>query len=305
MPALIIHGGAGSARTRAARDEIRTSLADIARAAWNMVLDGAPALNVAVEAARLLEDDPLFNAGLGSKLQSDGVARLSAALMDGKHECFSGVINVEGLLNPIQLCRHLQTARDRVLAGEGALRLARELGLPEGDVITDAARENWERALEGETGTIGAVIRDQSGHIAAATSTGGRGMEAVGRVSDSATVAGNFASPSGGASCTGIGEDLVDGALAARLVAALDAGSYEVVAEAGELEAVVEALGAADLEVTSDQVLFVPDNRVAVAGDDAASLLKMLDLLDDCDDVQSVHHNADIDQAAIEAYANS
>ena len=88
-------------------------------------------------------------------------------------------------------------------------------------------------------------------------------------------------------------------------VAALDAGSYEVVAEAGELEAVVEALGAADLEVTSDQVLFVPDNRVAVAGDDAASLLKMLDLLDDCDDVQSVHHNADIDQAAIEAYANS
>ena len=224
MPALIIHGGAGSARTRAARDEIRTSLADIARAAWNMVLDGAPALNVAVEAARLLEDDPLFNAGLGSKLQSDGVARLSAALMDGKHECFSGVINVEGLLNPIQLCRHLQTARDRVLAGEGALRLARELGLPEGDVITDAARENWERALEGETGTIGAVIRDQSGHIAAATSTGGRGMEAVGRVSDSATVAGNFASPSGGASCTGIGEDIVDGALAARLVAALDAG---------------------------------------------------------------------------------
>ena len=224
MPALIIHGGAGSARTRAARDEIRTSLAGIARAAWSMVLDGAPALDVAVEAAKLLEDDPLFNAGLGSKLQSDGAARLSAALMDGEHECFSGVINVEGLLNPIQLCRHLQTARDRVLAGEGALRLARELGLPEGDVITDAARENWERALEGETGTIGAVIRDQSGHIAAATSTGGRGMEAVGRVSDSATVAGNFASPSGGASCTGIGEDIVDGALAARLVAALDAG---------------------------------------------------------------------------------
>ena len=224
MPALIIHGGAGGARTRAAREEIRQSLAGIARAAWSMVLDGAPALDVAVEAARMLEDDPLFNAGLGSKLQSDGAARLSAALMDGKCECFSGVINVEGLLNPIQLCRHLQTARDRVLAGEGALRLARELGLPEGDVVTDAARENWERALEGETGTIGAVIRDQSGHIAAATSTGGRGMEAVGRVSDSATVAGNFASPGGGASCTGIGEDIVDGALAARLVAALDAG---------------------------------------------------------------------------------
>ena len=108
-------------------------------------------------------------------------------------------------------------------SGEGALQRARTLGRAEGDVITEAARAIWRDAVEGETGTIGAVICDIRGDIAAATSTGGRGMEAVGRVSDSATVAGNFASPSAGVSCTGIGEDIVDGALAARLVASVDA----------------------------------------------------------------------------------
>jgi L-asparaginase len=225
MPALIIHGGAGRARDRTGRDAIRQSLADIAQQAWTMILNGSHARAVAVEAARLLEDDPLFNAGLGSKLQSDGGARLSAALMDGELERFSGVINVEGLLNPILLCEHLQTARDRVLAGAGALDRARALGLPEGNVKTASAIENWHRAREGETGTIGAVVCDTAGRIAAATSTGGRGMEAVGRVSDSATVAGNFATPRAGVSCTGIGEDIVDGALAARLVSAVDAGT--------------------------------------------------------------------------------
>ena len=86
MPALIIHGGAGRARTLAGQEAIRASLAHIAATAWAMVLDGTQAVDIAIEAARLLEDDPLFNAGLGSKLQSDGAARLSAALMDGARE---------------------------------------------------------------------------------------------------------------------------------------------------------------------------------------------------------------------------
>jgi len=80
---------------------------------------------------------------------------------------------------------------------------------------------------------------------------------------------------------------------------------WEVVCEPGEAEAVTSALQQAGATVDSDSVLFVPDSRVAVAGDDAAKLLKMLDLLDDCDDIQAVHHNADIDEAAIEAFRNS
>ena len=171
-----------------------------------------------------LEDNPLFNAGTGSKLQMDGGARLSAALMDGTSEIFSGVVNVEGLTNPIELAAHLQGDADRVLCGSGAFERAMELGLQTGDVRTREAIEAWRTGAEGFTGTVGVVALDANHRIAAATSTGGRGMERVGRVSDSATVAGNFASTAVGVSCTGIGEDIVNGALAARLVSTVEAG---------------------------------------------------------------------------------
>jgi L-asparaginase len=224
MPALIIHGGAGRPRDREVRDRIALALERIARNLWDQIEAGKSALDVAVDAAVQLEDDALFNAGLGSKLQRDGAARLSAALMDGKTARFSGVVNVEGLLNPIRLCAHLQNERDRVLSGQGALERAQALGLDEGDVRTQSAIDAWQRAIDGETGTIGAIVLDRHGHIAAATSTGGRGMEGIGRVSDSCTVAGNYATQHAGVSCTGIGEDIVDGALAVRLVAAVEAG---------------------------------------------------------------------------------
>lgn len=224
MPALILHGGTGAARPKPYRDAIAAALAEIADQVWPAVVGGESALSCAVKTAQLLEDNPLFNAGLGSKLQEDGGARLSAALMDGSTSRFSGVINAERLLNPILLAEKLQTERDRVLSGTGATAHAEQLGLSLGDVRTPEAIAAWEDAVEGATGTIGAVVLDVDGRIAAATSTGGRGMERVGRVSDSATVAGNFASHAGGISCTGIGEDIVDGALAARLVCALDGG---------------------------------------------------------------------------------
>ncbi len=224
MPALIIHGGAGRARNQEGQDAIARSLAHIASVCWSKIKDGESAMKVAVEAAVMLENDPLFNAGYGSKLQRDGQARLSAALMDGKDRRFSGVVNVQGILNPILLCQHLQAERDRVLAGEGASEKAKSLGLAEGDARSPAAIQAWKDAIDGETGTIGAVVFDQQGRIAAATSTGGRGMEGPGRVSDSCTVAGNYATPHAGVSCTGIGEDIVDGAMAVRIVTAVETG---------------------------------------------------------------------------------
>lgn len=224
MASLIIHGGAGGIRPRAERDHIATNLLAIARDAWSRIEAGASAMDAAVHATVMLEDDPLFNAGRGSKLQQDGAARLSAALMDGTAERFSGVVNVEGVVNPILLAAHLQRDRDRVLSGAGARDRALELGLAMGDVRTDRAIQTWRERVEGSTGTVGAVVVDLDHRIAAATSTGGRGFERVGRVSDSATVAGNFASPEAGVSCTGIGEDIIDGALATRLVARVEAG---------------------------------------------------------------------------------
>ncbi len=88
-------------------------------------------------------------------------------------------------------------------------------------------------------------------------------------------------------------------------VEALDEGSFEVVMEPNDVEAVAEALREAGSEIVSDNVLWVPDTRAKVAGGDAKRLLQLFDKLDDCDDVQHVHHNADIDAGAIEAFQNS
>jgi len=224
MPALIIHGGAGPARNKDGCREITLVLARIADLCWTQIQAGESAIDIVTRAAVELENNPLFNAGFGSKLQKDGAARLSAALMDGQRERFSGVVNVEGILNPILLCAHLQDERDRVLCGDGAREKARSIGLEEGNVRSPKAIDAWKKACEGETGTIGAVVVDKEGRIAVATSTGGRGMEGPGRVSDSCTVAGNYATTAAGVSCTGIGEDIVDGALAVRLVTAVEAG---------------------------------------------------------------------------------
>jgi L-asparaginase len=147
------------------------------------------------------------------------------------------VINAENLPNPILLCHHLLDERDRVLAGSGAVQRAQALGLPLGDVRTDAAIRTWKAAVEGETGTVGAVALDGAGFLCAASSTGGRGMERVGRVSDSCTVAGNHANDHCAATTTGVGEHIVDGALAVRLTEAsrrgedLHAAALELVQE--------------------------------------------------------------------------
>ena len=224
-PVLLIHGGAGRQVGPERAVAVAASLQAIAEAVHEGLRAGGTALDAVVEAIRRLEDDPLFNAGTGSKLQVDGAARLSASLADGAGERFSGVINVEGLANPIRLCRHLLDERDRVLAGAGALARARALGLREKDVRTERALAAWREASEGRHGTVGAVALDRHGHLAAASSTGGRGMEQVGRVSDSATVAGNYADRAAAVTCTGVGEDIVDGALAARLVGAVGLGA--------------------------------------------------------------------------------
>ena len=93
------------------------------------------------------------------------------------------------------------------------------MGIPSYSVETKCRREEYEAKLKSlGTGTVGCVVIDSKGHIAAGTSTGGKGFELVGRVSDSATVAGNYANDFCGVSLTGVGEDIVSGAMAAKIV---------------------------------------------------------------------------------------
>ena len=84
--------------------------------------------------------------------------------------------------------------------------------------IPQRRKEYEAKLLNGGKGTVGCVAIDKNGNLAAATSTGGKGFELVGRISDSATVAGNFANKFAAVSCTGVGEDIVSNATAAKIV---------------------------------------------------------------------------------------
>jgi L-asparaginase len=108
---------------------------------------------------------------------------------------------------------------DKVLGGEGAIKFAREQGFEPYSTETFERRAEYDKRLASKgKGTVGCVALDKDGNIAAATSTGGKGFEMVGRISDSATVAGNYANKYCGVSCTGVGEDIVSNATAAKIV---------------------------------------------------------------------------------------
>jgi len=235
-PKLIIHGGAGSSlKDKGGLAAVRQSLHAIAAEVYASLVAGASAMDAVVKGCQLLEDEPRFNAGTGSVLQSDGQVRMSAALMDGARQRFSGTINVSRVQHPINLAQFLQQESDRVLSDYGAAELARELHLAIHDPVTDLRLKEWmeerednfARAMAGTVaepvepsnrGTIGVVALDRDGRLAAGTSTGGKGLERIGRVSDSAMPAGNYATNRAAVSCTGIGEDIIDECLAARIV---------------------------------------------------------------------------------------
>ncbi|WP_218082490.1 isoaspartyl peptidase/L-asparaginase [Anthocerotibacter panamensis] len=227
-PKLIIHGGAGLALSDPQQASIvRASLAKVVTEVRTALEKGLSAVEATVLAVTYLEDDPLFNAGTGSVLQQDGQIRMSAGLMDGAQGHFSAVINVSAVQNPILLARALQDSPDRVLSETGSHYLARELALPPYDPTTLKRLQEWvEQKQTGiakaagavTMGTVGAVALDRQGHLSAATSTGGRGFERNGRVSDSAQPAGNYANRYAAVSCTGIGEDIIDEGAAVRIV---------------------------------------------------------------------------------------
>lgn len=239
QPKLIIHGGAGSSlKGKAAAEAVRKSLYKVLEEVYGLLLAGASAQSAVVRGCHLLEDDPRFNAGTGSVLQSDGQIRMSASLMDGSNQRFSGVINVSRVQHPIELAQALQISADRVLSDYGSAELLRELQVPIYNPLIEIRLEEWMQERQenfvreaagvvaeqelvednARRGTIGVVALDNQGCLAAGTSTGGKGFERIGRVSDSAMPAGNYATANAAVSCTGIGEDIIDECLAARIV---------------------------------------------------------------------------------------
>lgn len=224
---LIIHGGffSESQTNHEVKKAKQEALKRIAELGYKH-LQTHTALQTVVYTVTLLEDCELFNAGTGSQIQSDGHIRMSAALMDGKTCRFSGVINIEEVKNPVQVAEKLMSFDDRVLSAGEALDFAREHGFDYYNPETAQRRQDYEKKLAESLrkGTVGCVALDADRNLAAATSTGGKGFEIPGRVSDSATVAGNYANSRAGISVTGVGEDIVSGAVAAKIVTRVSDG---------------------------------------------------------------------------------
>jgi L-asparaginase / beta-aspartyl-peptidase len=223
-PSLIIHGGAWNIPDEAVED-CRQGIRCALEAGWKILSAGGQAID-AIEAAIVsLEEDPTFDAGIGSHLNRDGRVQLDAILMDGATLKAGSVAAVERVRNPIRLARRLyEKSEHMMLVGGGAERFAAENGIalcaPE-DLVIDRERTAWRRCLEDshaaehhlghQSGTVGAVAFDTHGHLFAGTSTGGTCCKFPGRVGDSPLIGcGCYAdTEAGGVSCTGHGEGIM------------------------------------------------------------------------------------------------
>jgi beta-aspartyl-peptidase (threonine type) len=243
--AIEIHGGAGEAEwlsmDQATADAYHASLAR-ALAAGSAVLEKHGTAMDAVQAAvEVLEDDPLFNAGRGSAFAADGTNEMDASIMNGIDTTGAGVAGVHFTRHPIRLARSVMEHTQYVLmAGPGADAFSKQQGLeqePPSYFFTEMRWKEFEDVMRKSNrqiparpagvqpapagnatvapgifshlfGTVGAVARDSSGHLAAATSTGGMQGKLPGRIGDSPILgAGTYADDRGCAvSGTGVGE---------------------------------------------------------------------------------------------------
>ena len=232
---VLVHGGAGDV------PEERRSLhaegcREAAREGQRVIAGGGSALDAVQVAARVLEDLPQFNAGTGACLNEHGEIEHDAAIMEGEHLRAGSVCAMAGFKHPIDVARLvLDDGRHVLLADRGAAEFAGARGLASVDprsLVTSNAEEALARFRTGKGpsgwagGTIGAVARDDRGHVAAATSTGGMVGKRRGRVGDSPILgAGTYADDTAGAvSATGDGEAVLRYGLAHRIAARLRVG---------------------------------------------------------------------------------
>jgi beta-aspartyl-peptidase (threonine type) len=214
--ALVVHGGAWEIPDHL----IETCQKAVKRAVdrgWSVLTSGGSALDACEQAIVELEDEPVFDAGVGSHPNRDGKVQLDAILMNGATLKSGGVVAVERVRNPIRLARIiLEKSEHMLLAGYGAEQFAVEHGMPlcdPNDLITETEARLW-ASLSGKAvnfGTVGAVALDSFGNLASGTSTGGTLFKYPGRVGDSALVGcGCYADNTSAAiSTTGHGESIM------------------------------------------------------------------------------------------------
>ncbi len=222
---LIVHGGAKEMEPGEEGDN-REGVSKALAAGRDILEKGGSAVDAVEAAIRMLEDLPVFNAGRGSMPNEAGGIEMCAGLMDGRDLSAGAVAALPQVRNPIAVARRLLPEKEILLAGEGALKFARQIGAP----LAEDEELNSEKVqvseLEGLHDTVGAVARDSGGNLAAGTSTGGISGQKVGRVGDSPLPgSGLYADNHIGAVCfSGDGETITRLALAARVMATLEDG---------------------------------------------------------------------------------
>ena len=243
--AIAIHGGADATPGRT-YEHVEAHMGDLIDQAAGWLGAGETALNVAQKAVAALEACGHHIAGKGASPNQDGVWELDAAIMDGPSRQAGAVSALEGFVSPIAVARDVLDVTPHVLlAGSGAAKLARTRGheaVADPEAYYDPAVKEALPANAAGHGTVGAVVLDMDGRLAAATSTGGLLNKTPGRVGDSPIIgAGTWADEAVAVSCTGEGEYFLRVAAAASVAARVKYGG-ETVATAAE--AVIEEVGA-------------------------------------------------------------
>lgn len=220
QPRLILHGGAGPWE-KDNHAEVLAGMEAAIAVGWSILQDGGSAMDAVEKATIVLEDHPLFDAGVGSFLNDAGEVEMDALITDGSRRDFGAIAAVKRIHNPITLARIVMTdTNHRFFVADGAERLASSKGMElvpnftfvTEDEFADFKKRQAERHPERQGhGTVGAVAIDQHGDIASATSTGGSPHKMQGRVGDVPIFgAGGYADNRyGGASSTGVGENIM------------------------------------------------------------------------------------------------
>ncbi len=242
------HGGVGTP------EDLSDGCKAACEAAFLMLEAGRNALEAAIEAARILEDDGRYNAGSGSALRIDGkTIEMDAAVMDSEGN-IGAVMNIREVKNPVLVAQAVLGTPHVAMAGRGAEAFARKLGFEAYYKVSKRALENFKKTKktlkEGDTfwefylddiseqkipgpDTIGAVVMDGNGLFATAVSTGGASPMMVGRVGDTPMPGcGFYAGPRGAIAVTGVGEESIRKMLAKTV--------YDMVAENMDAQAACE-----------------------------------------------------------------
>ena len=239
-PAIVIHGGAWDIPENEMEAHLN-GLEQAIRAGWDILHHGGGALDAVEAAVVILEDDPTFDAGKGSILNTDGSIEMDASIVDGRNLDAGGVAVLRNFPNPVKVARRVLEATDHILlAGKGAEQFALMQGFKPVSIkylLTPRELKRLESLVKDDTfqapyafgkkrGTVGAVALDSEGNIAAATSTGGTPKKIPGRVGDTPLLGCGTYAENGcaGVSCTGWGEAIMKVMLAREVAESVRQG---------------------------------------------------------------------------------